>query len=53
MEFENLEQEESVPYYVLPDDRYRSDDPRQVFDLLRYLSFPLEDELLLKEKMWR
>lgn len=49
----SLEQEERVPYYVLPDDRYRSDDPRQVFDLLRYLSFPLEDEPLLKERSWR
>lgn len=28
-----------------PEDRYSSDDYRQVFDLLRYLSFPLEDEI--------
>lgn len=30
---------------VLPADRYTSDDWRQVFDFLRYLSFPLEDEI--------
>lgn len=32
-------------HYVRPEDRYTSDDYRQVFDLLRYLSFPLEDEI--------
>lgn len=30
---------------VLPTDRYASDDWRQVFDFLRYISFPLEDEI--------
>ncbi len=30
---------------VCAEDRYSSDDYRQVFDLLRYLSFPLEDEI--------
>lgn len=30
---------------VRAEDRYPSDDYRQVFDLLRYLSFPLEDEM--------
>lgn len=30
---------------VREEDRYTSDDYRQVFDLLRYLSFPLEDEI--------
>lgn len=30
---------------VRAEDRYASDDYRQVFDLLRYLSFPLEDEI--------
>lgn len=30
---------------VRTEDRYTSDDYRQVFDLLRYLSFPLEDEI--------
>ena len=33
-----------APYYVLPNDRYLSNDARQVFDLLRYLSFPIEEE---------
>ena len=32
-------------HYVRAEDRYTSDDYRQVFDLLRYLSFPLEDEI--------
>ena len=32
-------------HFVRAEDRYLSDDYRQVFDLLRYLSFPLEDEL--------
>lgn len=30
---------------VRKEDRYTSDDYRQVFDLLRYLSFPIEDEI--------
>lgn len=32
-------------HYVRTEDRYSSNDYRQVFDLLRYLSFPLEDEM--------
>lgn len=38
----------SKPYpvrRVREEDRYTSDDYRQVFDLLHYLSFPLEDEI--------
>ena len=37
--------EPSPAYHVRAEDRYTSDDYRQVFDLLRYLSFPLEDAL--------
>lgn len=32
-------------HYICTEDQYTSDDYRQVFDLLRYLSFPLEDEI--------
>ena len=35
---------DKVPCYVLPNDRYLSNDARQVFDFLRYLSFPIEEE---------
>lgn len=37
--------EPSPVYRVRAEDQYTSDDYRQVFDLLRYLSFPLEDEI--------
>ena len=34
-----------TPYRVLPTDQYSSSDWRQVFDFLKYLSFPLESEI--------
>ena len=37
--------ETSPVHRVRAEDLYTSDDYRQVFDLLRYLSFPLEDEI--------
>lgn len=37
--------EPSPVHRVRKEDRYTSDDYRQVFDLLRYLSFPLEAEI--------
>ncbi len=35
---------DGTPYYVCPNDRYLSNDAKQVFDMLRYLSFPIEEE---------